>query len=274
VTVADDDLVAPPGSAPGSPGPRVPAAGGGPGPAAGPAPVPGPGPAPVPAPGPGAEPGSDRATGPGFAAETYYAPGWQPPRPRTEPLAVASVPAGAVLGPVGIGLGAAALSRVRAQGTRGRGLAVVGMALGAAATLGWVVGGVAWWQLEEARAPLAGDVAAPATVHARQLVLGSCLDELPAGGEVARVRVVPCADEHRAQVVARTDFGPDETWPGAEAATARVARVCGPEALGPDAPADVARVVWAPSEASWGDGDRTGLCVAASDEPLPADLVG
>ncbi|OLT51003.1 DUF4190 domain-containing protein [Cellulosimicrobium sp. CUA-896] len=186
---------------------------------------------------------------------------------------MASVPAGALLGPVGIGLGAAALSRVRAHGTRGRGPAVTGMVVGAVATVGWVVGAVAWWQLEEARSPLAGDVAAPTTVHARQLVLGSCLDELPPDGEVARVRVVPCADEHRAQVVTRTDFGADEVWPGDEAATRRVARVCGPEVLGPD-PTGLERVVWVPTETSWRDGDRTGLCLAASDDPLPADLVG
>ncbi|KFD43543.1 hypothetical protein IU11_10425 [Cellulosimicrobium sp. MM] len=29
-------------------------------------------------------------------------------------------------------------------------------------TLGWVVGGIAWWQGEQARTPLAGDVDAPA----------------------------------------------------------------------------------------------------------------
>jgi hypothetical protein len=153
VTVADDDLFAPPGSAPGSPGPRVPAAGGGPGPAAGPAPVPGPGPAPVPAPGPGAEPGSDRATGPGFAAETYYAPGWQPPRPRTEPLAVASMivsVASLVLcvglpGIVGLVLGIVALNQVLRDGTRGKGFAIAGIAVGAVGTvlLGLILLGLA-----------------------------------------------------------------------------------------------------------------------------------
>lgn len=247
----DDDLFAPPGGR--EPTPRT---------------------APHGATPPPPPPGAHQVAVAGFADGTYQAPGWQPPRPRTEPLAVASVPVGALLGPVGIGLGAAALSRVRAHRTRGRGLAVTGMAVGAAATLGWVLGAVGWWQLDEARTPLAGDVAAPATVHARQLVLGSCLDALPPDGEVARVRVVPCAQEHRAQVVARTDFGPQETWPGADAAAARVASVCGPETLGPDVPEDLVRVVWAPSEASWRDGDRTGLCLAASEDPLPTDLVG
>lgn len=278
--MSDDDLFAPPGDAASGPSgrPPVPPPSGAPGAAepraaeAG-APRPGPTPhgpsgaaAPVPPPGPG-----DR---PGFAPETYYAPGWQPATPGVEPLAVASVPAGVVLGPVGVGLGAAALSRVRSRGTRGRGLAVAGMVLGAVATLGWVVGGIAWWQGEQARTPLAGDVDAPRTVSAVQLVLGTCLDELPPDGEVSRVRAVPCADEHRAQVVGRTDLGADEVWPGQDAVDRRVARVCTPETLGPDAPEDVRLVVWAPTEASWRGGDRTGLCLASSEAPLPADLIG
>ncbi|QJW38650.1 DUF4190 domain-containing protein [Cellulosimicrobium protaetiae] len=214
------------------------------------------------------------STDPGFASETYYAPGWQPATPRVEPLAVASVPAGVVLGPVGIGLGAAGLSRVRARGTRGRGLAVAGIVVGALVTAAWAGGMLAWWQGEQARAPLAGDVDAPRTVHAVQLVLGSCLGTLPPDGAVSEVLVVPCADEHRAQVVARTDLGADEVWPGQQAVDRRVARVCTPEALGADAPDDVGLVVWSPTEASWRDGDRTGLCVAASADPLPADLLG
>jgi hypothetical protein len=211
---------------------------------------------------------------PGFAVGSYYAPGWRPEAPRVEPLAVASVPAGVVLGPVGIGLGGAALSRVRTRGTRGRGLAVAGMVLGAVVTVGWGLGALVWWQGEQARTPLAGDVDAPRTASARQLVLGSCLAELPPDGEVSDVSVVPCADEHRAQVVARTDFGADDVWPGQQAADRRVARVCTPDVLGPDAPDGVTLVVWSPTEASWLDGDRTGLCLVASDDPLPGDLVG
>lgn len=211
---------------------------------------------------------------PGFAPETYYAPGWQPAPPRVEPLAVASVPAGVVLGPVGIGLGAAGLSRARSRGTRGRGLAVAGMVVGAVVTVAWTVGALVWWQGEQARAPIAGDVDAPQTVNALQLVLGTCLDELPPDGEVSQVRAVPCADEHRAQVVARTDLGTDEVWPGQQAVDRRVARVCTPDVLGADAPEGVELVVWSPTEASWRDGDRTGLCLAAGADPLPADLLG
>lgn len=248
--MADDDLFAPPG---GPAGPRQGAV-----------------PPPPPAPGDSIPAPAD----PGFAAGTYYAPGWRPERPRVEPLAVASVPAGVVLGPVGVGLGGAALSRVRTRGTRGRGLAVAGMVVGAVVTVGWALGAFAWWQGDQARTPLAGDVDAPRTVTARQLVLGTCLDELPPDGEVSSVRAVPCADEHRAQVVARTDFGAAEVWPGQAAADRRVARVCTPETLGQDVPEGVELVVWSPTEASWRDGDRTGLCLVGSTEALPADLLG
>ncbi|MGM7421320.1 septum formation family protein [Cellulosimicrobium sp. CpK407] len=260
--MADDDLFAPPGGPTVPPRPTAPVP---PPPAGAPAP---PGTA---VPPPAAPAGQ---AGPGFAPETYYAPGWQPAAPRVEPLAVASVPAGLVLGPVGIGLGAAGLSRVRSRRTRGRGLAVAGMAVGAVVTLAWTAGALAWWQGEQARVPLAGDVTAPQTVNAVQLVLGTCLDELPPDGEVTQVRAVPCADEHRAQVVARTDLGADEVWPGQQAVDRRVARVCTPDVLGADAPEGVELVVWSPTEASWRDGDRTGLCLAAGTDPLPGDLLG
>lgn len=279
MTVADDDLFAPPGGpAPSAPRPPVPPPPGAatpasPGPDVPPGSAPPATPAPRATPAPGGEVPPPGAV-PGFAPETYYAQGWQPPAARVEPLAVASVPAGVVLGPVGVGLGAAALSRTRSRGTRGRGLAVAGMVVGAAVTVAWAAGALLWWQGEQARTPLAGDVEAPRTVSAVQLVLGTCLDELPPDGEVTRVRAVPCADEHRAQVVARTDLGADETWPGQAAVDRRVARVCTADVLGPDAPEDVELVVWSPTEASWRAGDRTGLCLASSADPLPADLLG
>jgi len=269
--MTDDDLFAPPGGRAAAPQPQ---------PGVTPPPPPGATPPPPPPSGatpppPGAPvPGGPVPADPGFAAGAYYAPGWQPDRPRVEPLAVASLPAGVVLGPVGIGVGGAALSRVRVRGTRGRGLAIAGMVVGAAVTAGWALGAFAWWQGDQARSPLAGDVDAPRTVSARQLVLGTCLDALPPDGEVSDVRAVPCADEHRAQVVARTDFGATEVWPGQGAVDRRVARVCTPETLGPDAPEDTVLVVWSPTEESWRDGDRTGLCLVGSTEPLPADLLG
>ena len=210
----------------------------------------------------------------GYDENVYYAPGWQPPAPRTEPLAVAAVPTGLLLGPVGVGVGAAALARIRRNGTRGTGLAWAGIALGVATTLTAIAVAVGLLVGDAAVRPLPEDLDEPRTAHARQLVLGTCLAELPDDGEVTRVQAVPCADPHEAQVVARTDFAQDALWPGQDVADAKVSRVCTPAVLSDDAPTDgVELVVWSPSEASWAEGDRTGLCVASTAAPTEGSLI-
>jgi hypothetical protein len=202
---------------------------------------------------------------PGYDENVFYAPGWQPAAPPTDPLAVAAVPTGLLLGPVGIGIGVAALARIRRHGTRGVGLAWAGIALGVAVTLTVLAVLLARLVGDAATEPLPADVSEPRSAHARQLVLGNCLAELPDDGAVSTVRVVPCADPHEAQVVARTDFSADATWPGQDAADARVSRVCTPAVLSSDVdPAGIELVVWSPTAASWSEGDRTGLCVAGA----------
>ncbi len=131
---------------------------------------------------------------------------------------------------------------------------------------------------ERAWEPLPAALTEPTRAHAVQLVLGSCVAELPDDGLVRQVQAVPCAAEHEAQVVGRVDAAPDAVWPGEEAATARVARTCGPDLLGraareAGAGEGLRFVVWAPSEESWGDGDRAGLCLAASAEPRTGSLL-
>jgi hypothetical protein len=210
----------------------------------------------------------------GYDENVYYAPGWQPDAPRTEPLAVAALPTGLLLGPVGVGVGAAALARIRRHGTRGVGLAWAGIALGVAGTLAVLAVLLARVVGDAATEPLPSDVSAPQTAHARQLVLGTCLAELPDDGEVAAVRVVPCADPHEAQVVARTDFPVDAAWPGQDAADARVSRVCTPAVLSADVdPAGIELVVWSPTADSWAEGDRTGLCVASTPVLAEGSLI-
>lgn len=210
----------------------------------------------------------------GYDQDVYYAPGWQPARPRTEPLAVAALPTGLLLGPVGVGVGAAALARIRRDGTRGAGLAWAGIALGIAVTLTAIAVVVALLFGDAATRPLPAEVSEPRSAHARQLVLGSCLAELPDDGEVSTVQVVPCTDPHEAQVVARTDFPEDAAWPGQDVVDARVSRVCTPAVLSGDAPTDgVELVVWSPSEASWVQGDRIGLCVASTAALTEGSLI-
>jgi hypothetical protein len=196
--------------------------------------------------------------------EPYYAPGWQPPRARIEPLAVASVVTGAVaLGPVAGVLGVLALRRIRTRGTRGRWLAWAGVALGIVGTL-VLIGVVVGTQLTaRATRALPSDVAAPRNAHARQLVTGSCLDPLPSGDRVDAVRVVPCREPHAGQVITEYAFEDAAVWPGQAAADARVAGACGltraEESTG------VRALVWAPTPTSWSRGDRRGLCVATTD---------
>lgn len=198
------------------------------------------------------------------ADEPYYAPGWEAPTVPVDRLAVVSVVAGALgTGPVAVVLGVLARRRVRARARRGGRLALIGIALGVLGTLAWtgvVVGAALTARTER---PLAGDVDAPRDVHARQLVTGSCLDELPADGHVDTVTVVPCAQEHAAQVLTQYAFAEAAIWPGQQGADALVASAC---ALSPaETEAGVRAVTWAPTERSWERGDRTGLCLATVD---------
>jgi len=126
--------------------------------------------------------------------------------------------------------------------------------------------------------PIEARIAEPREVHPLQLVLGSCVESLPEDGEVAEVVAVPCNEEHGAQVVGRTDFAAAAVWPGRNEVDKRVAQVCGTKQLGPVARTSpvvntVRYVVWGPSEESWGDGDRVGLCLAATSEPITQDLL-
>lgn len=198
--------------------------------------------------------------------EPYYAPGWQPAAPPVDPVSVASLVTGVLgLGPVALGLGIGGLVRTRRaapQPRRGRGLAVAGTVLGALGTVGLLVGGGLLLATALESRPLPPDVSAPLDAHAVQLVTGNCLAELPADGPVDTVRVVPCDDEHAARVVSQYAFDADAVWPGQQAADERVAAGC---VLSADEAAAGDRLVtWAPSEESWGRGDRTGLCLVVT----------
>ncbi|ROS76479.1 DUF4190 domain-containing protein [Cellulomonas sp. PhB143] len=184
-----------------------------------------------------------------------------------DPAAVAALCLAVVVPPAGVALGVVGLRRARRDGRPGAGLAVAGIVVGVAVTLFWVVTIAVGVAHGRATTPLDGDVAAPVSAHARRLVVGSCLGPVPDDARVTRVDVVPCAAPHSAQVLARTDWTDDTLWPGADGVRSATSRVCGADELTADGvdPGDVDRYerrVWTPSEASWRDGDRTGLCVA------------
>jgi hypothetical protein len=152
-------------------------------------------------------------------------------------------------------------------------LTAVVLVVGVAAGVSWLVSSAR----ERAWEPVSADVTAPARVNAVQLVLGSCLATVPESSPVTTVDVVPCDDEHRAQVVGRTDSAPEAVWPGEDVLARTAARSCTADLLGPQArgtvPADLTFSVWTPTAESWADGDRAGLCLAASATPLPGDLL-
>lgn len=157
--------------------------------------------------------------------------------------------------PVGLALGVVAWRRTRARGTRGRGLAIAAITVSTAELLAAVA--VALVAAAVLR-PLPVDLSQAQQAHARQLVVGSCLAELPADGVVDLVQVVPCEQTHVAEVVSSYPFT-DSGWPGQSAADRAVADSCrlpdDPTATG------TALVAWAPTRSSWALGDRTGLCL-------------
>jgi hypothetical protein len=204
--------------------------------------------------------------------EPFYAPGWHTPRPRTDGLAVASFVTAVVgLGVVGIGLGLASLVRIRRGARQGRGLALAGIAIGVVWTVVEAVVVVSLVSAFLATRPLPLAVDAPRDAFATQLTTGHCLADLPAQDAVGRVPVVPCGDPHAAQVVSEFRFAPDAVWPGQRDADALVAAGC--ELSTTEVAAGLDAVTWAPTRATWDDGDRTGLCVAHRDAPFTGSLL-
>jgi len=153
-----------------------------------------------------------------------------------------------------------ALRRIGRRRTRGRGLAIAGLVLGAIGTVALVVALLAAVLTWTGSRPLPADVHSARDAHAQQLVTGNCLASLPPDGHVNTVRVVPCAQRHSAQVVTVYEFSHDELWPGQPAADSRVGRSCVIDQAEIDE--GVSAATWAPTEPSWARGDRTGLCLA------------
>ncbi|MFF1530150.1 DUF4190 domain-containing protein [Cellulomonas sp. NPDC058312] len=211
-------------------------------------------------------------TTPAGYPEAYYAPGWGATPARTDGVAVAALVTGLLgLGPVALVLGLVALPRTRPGRRRGRGLAVAGVVLGGLGVLAWAALTAVGVGTALATRPLPGDVAEPVDARAVQLVTGSCVAELPADGPVDRVRVVPCADVHGAQVVTAYTFADDLPWPGQDRASATVAAAC--DLTAAEQERGLHAVAWAPTERSWASGDRGGLCLAVLPEPGTGSLL-
>ncbi|MBX9244810.1 hypothetical protein ICW40_08300 [Actinotalea ferrariae] len=170
-------------------------------------------------------------TGGYYPQEPYYAPGWSAPAAPEPPR----------------------------RSRRGRWVAVVAIAL---LVLGLLTWGLVTLRLSMQTRTL-GAVEEPTTTHSRRLDVGHCLATLPGDGDVASVDLVPCADPHAAEVVGVHTFRAD-AWPGRDAVEADAVAACEMDTR--QAELGFRPVVWTPSESSWGQGDRRGLCLAALDE--------
>jgi len=164
-----------------------------------------------------------------YPQEAYYAPGWT--QAQTQP----SVPAGRRI----------ALFTTLAIVV----LAVVGTVTAAA---------LYWWGTKPV-----GDVTSPTSATSRQVRPGHCIRELTADGSVGRVTLVPCTDEHEAEVLGSLRLD-DGGWPGEEAVAEQAVGWCRMD--NDHAAAGYQPVVWTPSEQSWSQGDRVALCLAWSDD--------
>lgn len=162
-----------------------------------------------------------------YPEQPYYAPGWQTP---------AGAPPPQRRGP-------------------GRPLLLALVVVLAVAVLAAAVVGVL--TVRDTR-PL-GEVDGPVSATSRQLDVGHCIAELPEDGPVGRLRVVPCGDPHEAEVVGAVEVR-GSSWPGQAQVERDVTRAC---TLDDAWLAEGFRpVVWSPSQASWQQGDRLGLCLA------------
>lgn len=118
------------------------------------------------------------------------------------------------------------------------------------------------------------DVSSSTEASVGQLVVGNCLEDMSDGGSVGDVSVVPCSDDHSAQVVGSTTFT-DGDFPGQSTLVAQTTAICSPDLVtSGDVPADdLSLVVWTPSEDSWAGDDRTGLCIAVVEGGLSGSLL-
>lgn len=198
------------------------------------------------------------------------------PKQPLEPLAVAGV-ATSPLGPVGVILSLMARGRVKSTRRRSMGLVWAGVGLGALFTVGWTLAltvlslnGTIDRTFER---PEAGDVAQPRTIAAANLAVGNCISTLPPAQEVGEVRLVPCADEHIAQVVTMHELSGE--FPGDEALADQATSTCTADVDQLDA-GDASIVPWylVPSATGWGQGNTQVVCLLRGDAgPLHVDLV-
>lgn len=206
----------------------------------------------------------------------------RPPVRDTDGFAIAALFFG-IIGfvPLALIFGLIALRGIRRQGSRGRGLAIAGIAAGA----GWafLISAVVLLNIfvddpitDEAVTPAAPAATATlgSTTSAADLVVGDCFVDI--GAEEATgipdVQVVPCSQAHHVEVIAAFNLA-DGTYPGDDRVTALAEAGCQQRIPAELADARNLELLYLyPLESSWVLGDREIICVLSSRETLTAPL--
>jgi hypothetical protein len=216
------------------------------------------------------------------------APADEPPPPpapvprRTNRLAIAAAVTGAVgLVPIALGLGIAALVRLRGGNEKGRGYAVSGLAGAGIWTIAAVViATMAVNSMVGVNRDESGRVRKSGMLLVSALRAGDCFFGPLPGSRHVPVSVAPCTEPHDSEVTAAGAL-PAEPYPGEKALKAEADRWCGtrfrPLGKSPHAPYLLFyRLV--PDRKAWDGGNRKVICSVhysgpgTLDEPL-ADTV-
>ncbi len=158
-----------------------------------------------------------------------------PPDPRrasgTNGLAVAALCLGLAFfiplaSVVAVVLGVVALSQLRTDGQRGRGMAIGGIVLGALGIIAWASLVVSLLLSGPDRDPKTGAVAPSSQAYVDELADGDCFDDDPADAESDFVTTVACSSPHDAQVIGSVDL-PGTDWPGEDGVIKLTDKACG-----------------------------------------------
>ncbi|HEY0217437.1 MAG TPA: DUF4190 domain-containing protein [Cellulomonas sp.] len=228
---------------------------------------------------------------------TPYPTTWVAP-PRTEPLAIASLVTSSasilvgLSGPVGLGLGIAALRRIRREGTNGRGLAIAGIVIGSVFTALMIVGATLAVIFVVAASSSSSsdsdgstttsdpwtpdgsdsDTTLPLYTLSAQFAAGTCLTEQPQEYDMSDALVVDCATTHDTEVLSTVELSApvSEDLYAYDQAYTDAMQACSDQAtalLAAAGPLDDLGFVdfYYPHPSQWDAGGRSGYCVLVTD---------
>ena len=157
-----------------------------------------------------------------------------------------------------------ALLRIRTNHRKGRGMAIAGIVLGACWMVFAVIVGIVS-ALDDADRDRTGTVTAGGTVTAQDLRAGDCLAALPEG-ETRTLKLVPCAQPHRAEVFTSFPLS-GSRFPGADEVDRLGAGGCLERLslhVGPTRADDYEVHYMFPTAHSWSLGDRQVHCLLSA----------